>query len=706
MMNLYTVKKTKAFFTMCVAICFLFVCGVISTARAANYNFYGGSIPGLSDSVVNLMSAKGIKQSFVGKESLSGWGCQEQSFEFKRDNEAGKENGFSIGITIHLYKPKQDTGKRRKDSQFAAFRDFIFLAEDDRVHDGGVPYTEITLSDAYKKILWPQGSVTNKGVNPNWDKQAPKDSEGYTITPTDLSMLTFDGDIYRCFAYAGNVYVSMSISKNKNAIVPVTAKEIVDAVFSPLRGTVKTSSNLEKNVPDRSKTDADDASHIGVFEVVKGAPKIIRGGVKTTVRIGDSLRVGDKIITGDGEKVRIEFADGDLRIVASNSSIEFLEERKDLNLTSIQKIFGSVGEALSDGKSHQNTVVIGIKTSFESDKSAVTSAGTNNGILHLQHSRVRYDFSSAEDRVTVFEGRVDSIDPRTRESVTTTSGQQFILKAGRPLREAIITPMPQANAEDNARFQSDAIGKRPDASNLGTDALASGADRRQMEITYENGQKQQVYMQQSADNIIRIEFQGATTIAPPESKSDFGSTTPIANSLKGEVYFIPEGVSYLPNLDGQRAVSILYTSAINISPRRFESGFPGIPGRVEWFALRYTGDFYINRAGIYRFRTIADDGCWLVIDGKTVIDDRRGHAPSSASGEINLSQGMHQIRLDYFQGPRYDLALQLFVAQPGGSEKLFDMKDYSFSSSKSGQQPSVNQQTIDDLFNKARGLFR
>ena len=213
-------------------------------------------------------------------------------------------------------------------------------------------------------------------------------------------------------------------------------------------------------------------------------------------------------------------------------------------------------------------------------------------------------------------------------------------------------------------------------------------------------------MEQSADNVIRIEFQGVAAKPPLESKSDFGTSTPIANSLKGEVYFIPEGVSYLPNLDGQRTVSTLYTTAIDISPRRFESGFPGIPGRVEWFALRYTGDFYINRAGTYRFRTIADDGCWLVIDGKTVIDDRRGHAPSSASGEITLSQGTHQIRLDYFQGPRYDLALQLFVAQPGGSEKIFDMKDYSFTSSQTGQQPSGTQQTIDDLFNKARGLFR
>lgn len=211
-------------------------------------------------------------------------------------------------------------------------------------------------------------------------------------------------------------------------------------------------------------------------------------------------------------------------------------------------------------------------------------------------------------------------------------------------------------------------------------AFASGTDRRQMEITYENGEKQQVTMQQSSDNVIRIEFKGTTAKPPvlPPAKSDFGTTTPTANSFKGEVYFISEGVSSLPNLDGQQAVSTIYTSAINISPRRFDSGFPGIPNRIEWFAIRYTGEFYVKKEGLYRFKTVADDGCWLVIDGKTIIDDRQGHAPTSASGEIRLYQGMHQMRLDYYQGPRFDLAMQLFVTQPGGAEKIFDLNDFSF----------------------------
>ncbi|HLE18462.1 MAG TPA: PA14 domain-containing protein [Syntrophales bacterium] len=209
-------------------------------------------------------------------------------------------------------------------------------------------------------------------------------------------------------------------------------------------------------------------------------------------------------------------------------------------------------------------------------------------------------------------------------------------------------------------------------------AFASGMDRRQMEITYENGEKQQVSLQQSSDNIIRHEFKEVTSNPLPLAKSDFGSTKPIVNSLKGEVYFIAEGVSYLPNLDGQSVVSRLYTTTINISPRRFDSGLPGIPNRLEWFAIRYTGEFYIKKGGVYRFRTVADDGCWLVIDGKTVIEDRQSHAPTSAYGEIHLYQGMHQVRVDYFHGPRHDLALQLFVTRPGGSERIFDLNDFSF----------------------------
>ena len=57
-------------------------------------------------------------------------------------------------------------------------------------------------------------------------------------------------------------------------------------------------------------------------------------------------------------------------------------------------------------------------------------------------------------------------------------------------------------------------------------------------------------------------------------------------------------------------------------------------------------------------------------DGQRIIDDDGIHGPTSVSGSVYLNQGQHQIEVDYFQGPRYYIALQLFWTPPGGSEVI------------------------------------
>jgi hypothetical protein len=50
------------------------------------------------------------------------------------------------------------------------------------------------------------------------------------------------------------------------------------------------------------------------------------------------------------------------------------------------------------------------------------------------------------------------------------------------------------------------------------------------------------------------------------------------------------------------------------------------------------------------------------------------HPPTSASGSIMLSAGDHELVLEYFQGPRYLIALQVWVTPPGGSEQIFSVR--------------------------------
>jgi hypothetical protein len=114
-----------------------------------------------------------------------------------------------------------------------------------------------------------------------------------------------------------------------------------------------------------------------------------------------------------------------------------------------------------------------------------------------------------------------------------------------------------------------------------------------------------------------------------------------------------------------------FTDHINVPPRRFTEGFPGIEDKVEWFAIRYTGAFKVRHTGVYTFRLHSDDGSQLFIDGELVVDNDGQHSPLSRQARVRLIAGTHQLKLKYFQGPGMLLALQLFVARDGRAEKLF-----------------------------------
>jgi hypothetical protein len=154
------------------------------------------------------------------------------------------------------------------------------------------------------------------------------------------------------------------------------------------------------------------------------------------------------------------------------------------------------------------------------------------------------------------------------------------------------------------------------------------------------------------------------------SENPFGSATLDSISLKGDIYYLPDGASSLPDFSGMTPVGSIYTKVLDIPPRSFTSGFPGVTDRFEWFAIRYTGVFNVDTEGDYAFRLFSDDGSRLLIDGKMIIDNDGIHATRSVSGDVYLASGQHSIEVDYFQGPRQEIALQLFWTPPGGSEEI------------------------------------
>lgn len=166
------------------------------------------------------------------------------------------------------------------------------------------------------------------------------------------------------------------------------------------------------------------------------------------------------------------------------------------------------------------------------------------------------------------------------------------------------------------------------------------------------------------------------TMAALAQEYHFGTTTVSTSALQGKVYLIRPGTDRLPNFDKLRPEGSVYTNSLNIWPQSFQEGFPGVTSRYEWFAIDYSGKFWIEEGGTYRFSLLSDDGARLWVDDKVVVDLDGTHSPISSSGSAHLTRGVHRLRVAYFQGPQFHVALVLAVAKPGGPWKIFHTDDF------------------------------
>ena len=60
-----------------------------------------------------------------------------------------------------------------------------------------------------------------------------------------------------------------------------------------------------------------------------------------------------------------------------------------------------------------------------------------------------------------------------------------------------------------------------------------------------------------------------------------------------------------------------------------------------------------------------------MIDGVQVVANDGLHPPTESVGPSLLNAGEHTVAIEYFQGPKFDIALQIWVTAPGGQPKIF-----------------------------------
>ena len=170
--------------------------------------------------------------------------------------------------------------------------------------------------------------------------------------------------------------------------------------------------------------------------------------------------------------------------------------------------------------------------------------------------------------------------------------------------------------------------------------------------------------------------QAQTPDLPAAPVTTFGVTVVDSVGLRGDIYLLAPNTDALPKFSKLKPVGTIYTTSLNIPPRSFRDGFPGVTDRFEWFAIDYAGSFWIETPGKYRFMLASDDGSKLYIDNKLVINNDGIHAIQTELGSVVLKSGSHRIRISYFQGPRDNVALMLGVARPGEGWRIFNTKEF------------------------------
>jgi hypothetical protein len=138
--------------------------------------------------------------------------------------------------------------------------------------------------------------------------------------------------------------------------------------------------------------------------------------------------------------------------------------------------------------------------------------------------------------------------------------------------------------------------------------------------------------------------------------------------MVADVYRLRRDARSITEMRGHKPIKRVCLAQLDITPRSFLEGFPGMGSTVEWFGLDIRFTVTIAEATTWEILLLADDGAVLSIDDENVIDNDGIHAPTPVATKVKLEKGPHNFRVRYFQGPGPDLALMLAWKKPGAAD--------------------------------------
>jgi hypothetical protein len=136
--------------------------------------------------------------------------------------------------------------------------------------------------------------------------------------------------------------------------------------------------------------------------------------------------------------------------------------------------------------------------------------------------------------------------------------------------------------------------------------------------------------------------------------------------MVAEVYKLSTSTTSVKEMNRRKPVRTVCLAQLNFAPRHMGLSLPGLD-LSEWYGLDIRFTVNVLQEGPREFVLLSDDGAILSVDDAQVINNDGLHTPDAVMGTVNLSKGLHHLRVRYFQGPG-DGALMLGWKRPGESD--------------------------------------
>jgi hypothetical protein len=114
-----------------------------------------------------------------------------------------------------------------------------------------------------------------------------------------------------------------------------------------------------------------------------------------------------------------------------------------------------------------------------------------------------------------------------------------------------------------------------------------------------------------------------------------------------------------------------YMDKFDVTARDWQQGFPKFPASLshlrENYAVRCFTKLRVTTAGNHTFSITSDDGMRVLLNNSPVLQDDGLHAPRTASAVSNLVKGLYDMEVQWFQGPRTQIAAELKWSTPSNT---------------------------------------